>query len=173
MSDHLAERLKAHAGEQQRRKQAETEPRSPEQQSLQMRGEAFISEHALSEYEHLVDLLKERAEKIRSETRNSPEIVVTGSYIQLGHVALHYRFDRPSANPPKNELVLSIGLAPYKHVISGGNTYMPVHHKLEAGAAQDCTRILWVNSQGVFDSAELAEFALDMLTHYYCRHTKK
>jgi hypothetical protein len=88
MSDYLAERLKTHAAEQQRKKQAETEPRPLEQQSIQRRGEAFISMNARSEYEYLVCLLKERAEQIRSELGNLPEIVVTGSYIQIGHVAL-------------------------------------------------------------------------------------
>ncbi len=137
-----------------------------------MKGEAFISEHALSEYAHWVDLLKEGAEKIRSETGNSPEIVVTGSHIHLGNVALYYRFERPSAKPPINELVLSVGLAPHKHVMFGYPPE-PVTHKLTAAAAQDCTRIVWVHKQGVFGTTELAEFALDILTNYYCSHTKK
>jgi hypothetical protein len=80
-----SEQLKTYAAELQRRKRAETEPRSPEQQDLRTRAEAFISKHARSEYEHLMDLLKERAEKIRSETGTSPEIIVTESYIQLRH----------------------------------------------------------------------------------------
>jgi hypothetical protein len=171
MSDYLAEQLKTNAAEQQRRKRAETEPRSPEQQSLQTRGEAFISKHARSEYEHLVHLLKVRAEKIRSETGNSPEIVITRSHIQLGRVALYYDFDQPS--PPNNELILSIGLAPHKQGMFTGNTHVPVRHRLEAGAAQDCSRIVWVGKLGQFDSATLAEVAANMLVEYYCKNTKQ
>jgi len=59
-------------------------------------------------------VLKERAEKIRSETGNLPEIVVTGSGIQLRHMALRYSFDQPIVNGPNNELILFSGLTPRK-----------------------------------------------------------
>jgi hypothetical protein len=178
MSDYLAERLKTHAAEQQRKKQIETEPRPLEQQSLQTRGEAFISMNARSEYEHLVRLLKKRAEQIRSEIGDLREIVITGSYIQIGHVALYYRFDQPNPNQPNNELVLSIGLAPYKSFMVE-NPPQPVTHKLTAGAAPDFSRIVWVGigagggRLGQLDSAMLAEFAADLLVEYYCKHTKR
>ena len=176
MSDYLADRLKAHAAEQQRKTQRETEPRPPEQQSPQQRGEAFITANARSEYEHLKDLLKGRAEQIRSETGNVPEIVVTGSYIQMGHVALHHYFDHLVPTQPNNQLDLAIGLAPHKSFMVD-NPPQPVTYKLTAGAASDCSRIVWVVVAGAgvgrlaeFDSATLADFALDRLTEYYINH---
>jgi hypothetical protein len=134
--------------------------------------------NARSEYEHLVRLLKKRAEQIRSEIGDLREIVITGSYIQIGHVALYYRFDQPNPNQPNNELVLSIGLAPYKSFMVE-NPPQPVTHKLTAGAAPDFSRIVWVGigagggRLGQLDSAMLAEFAADLLVEYYCKHTKR
>jgi hypothetical protein len=177
MSDYLAERLKAHAAEQQRKKQAETGPQLLEQQSLQTRGEAFISMNARSEYEHLVCLLNERAEQIRSELGNLPEIVVTGSYIQIGHVALHHYFEQLIPTEPNNQLILSVALAPYKSFMVE-NPPQAVTHKLTAGAAPDCSRIVWVGigagvgSLGEFDSTALAEFGVHMLVEYYLAQTK-
>ena len=172
MSDEIVERLKRHVAEEARKKQAEIEPRNPEQQSPQKRGEAFITAHARSEYDNLVRLLKERAEKIKSEHGELPEIVVTGSCVQLGHVALYYKFEQLVASLPDNTLVLSLGLAPHKHVMFG-NPPEPVRHQLKAAAPQDCSRIVWVGKLGQFDSATLVEVALDMLVEYYCKHTKK
>ena len=108
-SHYLAERLKSQAEEQQRKKQAEIEL-----QRLQKNRDAFISDHAPRKYENLVRLLKERVERIRSGTGKLPEIVVTGSCIQLGHVAMYHAFDRHAANPPTNELALSLGVAPHQ-----------------------------------------------------------
>ncbi len=175
MSDYLAERLKAHAAEQQRQKQLETEPRPLEQQSLQKRGEAFVAANARSEYENLKRLLKERAEAIRSEIGNLREIVITESHIQIGHFALYHHFDQLIPNEPKNELVLSVGLAPHKSFMFG-NPPQPVIHKLIAAAAPDCNRIVWVGvvgRLGQFDSDTLAVDALDMLVRYYINHTRR
>jgi hypothetical protein len=167
MSDYLAERLKSHAEEQARTKQAEVQ-----QQNLRNPHEAFICDYARSEYQELVRLLKERVEKIRSDGGNLPEFVVTGSYIQLGHVALYYSFDQPVVNRPDNELILSLGLAPFKQV-AFGRPPTPERHKLEAVPGPNYSRIAWLGALGQFDSAELADRALKMLVEYYCRHTKK
>jgi hypothetical protein len=114
MSDDLADQLRAPAAEQQRKKQLEAEPRSLEQQSRRERGEAFITKNGRPEYEHLKNLLKERAQKVRSEIGNQPEILVTGSYIQMGHVALHHQFEQLIPTQPNNQLILKIRLAPHK-----------------------------------------------------------
>jgi len=167
MSDNLAERLRRHAEEQPRRKQAEVE-----QQGLQKSRETFISDHARSEYENLIRLLKERVEEIRSDIGKLPEFVVTGSCIQLGRVALYYTFDQPVVNHPTNQLVLSLGLAPLKQVMFG-NEPQPARHQLQAVAAPDGNTLVWQGKLGQFDSAELAERALEMLIDYYCRHTSK
>jgi len=68
-------------------------------------------------------VLKERAEKIRSETGNLPEIVVTGSGIQLRHMALRYSFDQPIVNGPNNELILSVAWHRVNKVTSQRNTH--------------------------------------------------
>lgn len=166
-NDYLADRLRSDAEERRRRKQAEVE-----QQRFQKTREALISELARSEYENLVRLLKERVEKIRSDVGNLPEFVVTGSYIQLGRMALYYTFDQPVVNHPTNELVLSLGLAPLKQVMFGSQP-QPAIHKLQAVAAPDRSTLVWRGKLGQFDSAELAEFALEMLIEYYCRQTSK
>jgi hypothetical protein len=108
----------------------------------------------------------------------SPEIVVTGSYIQIGHVALHHYFEQLIPTEPNNQLILSVRLAPYKSFMVE-NPPQAVTHKLTAGAAPDCSRIVWVGigagggRLGQLDSATLAEFAADLLVEYYCKHTKR
>ena len=178
MPDDLADRLNAHAAEQQRKKQLATEPRTLEQQSPRERGETFITKNARIEYEHLRMLLKERADKVRSEIGSLPEIVITGSYIQLGHVALDHHFVQMNPTEPNNQLVLSIGLAPHKSFMVE-NPPQSVTYKLTAGAAPDSGRIVWVgigagaNNLGQLETETLADVALERLVQYYIMHTKR
>jgi hypothetical protein len=164
MSDELAEKLKAHTAEQQRRKLIEIE-----HQKLQKSHDSFVCGYARYEYDDLVDLMKQKVEETRSKTGNSPELTLAGSYIQLGHVALYFQFDQPVVNRPDNQLVLRLGLAPNKHGPFGSGP-TPVIHRLEAMEAHN-REIIWVGKLGRFKSDELAKIALEMLVDYYCQHT--
>jgi hypothetical protein len=110
MSDELANQFKAHAAEQERRKLIQAE-----RQDLQKKRDEWVYTMAAYEYEDLVQFMKEEVEDTRSKTGNSPEFTVSGSCIQLGHVALYFQFNQPVVNRRNNQLVLSLGLAPNKH----------------------------------------------------------
>ena len=160
MSDELVDQLKAHAAEHQRRMLVETA-----QRNFQKSRDEFVCKHARNAYEELVRLMKEKVEEVKAKPGNSHEFVVAGHYIQLEHVALYYSFDQPIVDHPDNELVLSLGVAPFKDVF--GFSPKPERHKLEAISEGDNREIVWVGKLGRFNSAELAELALKMLVDYY------
>ncbi len=166
-NDNLTERLNNLAQEHARGKQAKVD-----QRSYLERTNTFVSEYAQEEYLNLIRLLKQRAEEMNSRIGNLPQFVPGGSCIQLGNVALYYRFDQPIGNRPDiNELVLSVGTVPNKMSASMfGPPPPPVRYKLQAAASKDFSTIVWVGNDRQFRSAELVEFALEQLTAYYLRH---
>ena len=115
-NDYLADRLRSHAEERRRRRASRSRTTKA---ARRLARRSSLSTHVQTE--NLVRLLEERVEKIRVDVGNLPEFVVTGSYIQLGRMALYYTFDQPVVNHPTNELVLSLGLAPLKQVMFGAN----------------------------------------------------
>ena len=167
MSDELADQLKAHAADQERRKLLQTE-----QQNLQKSREVFVYSQASHAYGDLVQFMKEEVEDTRSKTGNSPEFTVTGSYFQLGHVALYFQFDQPVVNRRNNELVLSFALAPNKH---GPLSTAPIPevHRLEAVEDWDKREILWASKPGRLKTKELAKWAIEILVDYYRRHSSR
>jgi len=164
MSDELADQLKAHAAKQERRRLLEAE-----QQNLQKIREEWLYSLAAYEYEDLVRYMNEEVEDTKSKTGNSPEFMVSGSYIQLGHVALYRQFDQPVVNRRNNQLVFTLGLAPNKHgPLSTAPT--PEVHRLEAVEDWDKREIYWEGKLGRVKTKDLAKLGLQMLVDYYHKY---
>ena len=98
--DDLAKRLEKLAREHAQQKQAEIDQRSSGDLANR-----FVSDHTREEYDNLKRLLLERAEEMNSKKNGGlPPFVLSGSSIQLGHVALYFSFDQPIVNRPDNRL---------------------------------------------------------------------
>jgi hypothetical protein len=167
MSDELADQLKAHAAERERRRLIQAEQHERERER-----EAWVYSMAAYEYEDLVQFMKDEVEDTKSKTGNSPEFTVAGSYIQLGHVALYFQFGQPEVNRRNNQLVLSLGLAPSKHGPLSTLLIAEVH-KLEAVEDWEKREILWTGKLGLLKTKDLAKMGLQKLVDYYRRHAPK
>jgi hypothetical protein len=125
------------------------------------------------EYDWLMHLLKERVEEWNASRGDLPEIVMTGSSLQLDRYKLYLEFDQLWPQPTNYVLVLKVGL--------GQNSLFwseppAVRHKMQPTASDDRGSIVWthtLDNVAPFTTEELAEFALDMLTGYYSRHKPK
>ncbi len=168
MSDELADQINAHKAERERKRLIQVE-----QQDLQNTRDEWLYAMAGYAYEDLVQFMKEEVEDTRSKTGNSPEFIVAGSYIQLGHVALHFQFDQPVVNRRTNQLVLSLGLAPNKLGPFSTNGPAPERYKMEATEDWDKREVFWVGNLGRLRTKDLAKLALQKLVDYYRRHAPK
>ena len=139
------------------------------QQSFRQRANRFIFDHAREEYDYLISRLKERIEEKNANPGNLPQFVLHGSTVELGHTALYLEPDQLPTEPEVYLLTLKLGLAPFKKPLFGTGP-PPQRKRLRATASADLSSVLWVNDLGEFTSDLVVEFALDLLTSYYCRH---
>ncbi len=140
-----------------------------DQQSLRQRVNKFISENVRAEYDNLMSCLKERVEERNANTGTLPKFVLRGSSVELGHTVLQLEFDQNFIDPDVYVLNLKVGWAPFRKPLFGTEP-TPQGRRLRATASDDLSSILWVGDLGKLTSAELVEFALDLLTAYYSRH---
>jgi hypothetical protein len=125
------------------------------------------------EYERLMILLEKRVEEINANRGDLPEIVVRSSSLQLDQFKLYIEFDQLFPKLTDYVLVLRVG---QERKPLFGSDLPAVRHRLQPIVADDLRSIVWMGNVGditQFNTAELVELALDMLTGYYRRHRPK
>lgn len=167
MPDSLADKLKQLAEQHAKGKQAEQDV-----QAFQERVNKYISDNARGEYENLLRLLKERADKVNPTLGTLPQFVVRHQQVQQGNMAAYLTFDKPFMNMPSNVLVVSFGAVPNSAIMLGifGPPPEPVRFRMQAAAADDFSEIVWTGDLGEIKSEQLVDVVLEQLTTYYLKH---
>jgi hypothetical protein len=166
VSDPLADRLKHLAEQHAKGKQAEQDVHA-----FQERVNKYVSDNARGEYDNLLRLIKARVEQVNPTLGTLPPYQVGGLGVTQGNMAAYLTFDKPIMNLPNNALVISFG--------SGPNTFyplddppQPVRYRMQAAAADDFSRIVWVGDLGEVKSEQVVDLVLEQLTTYYLEHQR-
>lgn len=123
------------------------------------------------EYDKLMGLLKERVEEMNAHRGKLPQFVIGKSSIQLDRFILHLEFDQLFTSPTDYVLVLRVG---QRTKPMFGSESAAVRHIMQPKVSDDFASIVWELKSGnlaPFTTAEVVEFALDMLSGYYSRYT--
>ena len=129
------------------------------------------------EFENLMRLLNEEVERRNADRGESQKFVFQGAYIiQLGHLALHLKFDQRYDSPANFDLVLSVGAAPFRQHRLFGTGPQPVKHILQPAIFDDLGIVVWkhnIDTLQPFTSAALVYFCLELLVGQYDKYKPK
>ena len=162
MPESLADRLKRLASKR-------TYTRDAEQTIREARGrsEAFISDHAQTEFEKLQARLRTLIDEINPTLSNLPmyQFSADGMIVQ-GNYFVMLDFDKPIPNRSDNRLLVSFG--PHSQGIHF-STEPPVSRRFElyAGCNDAIDEIRWMGDFGELSTDQLSEVMLESLTRYY------
>jgi hypothetical protein len=166
VSDPLADRLKHLAEQHAKGKQAEEDVHA-----FRERVNKYISDNARGEYENLFRLIKARVEQLNPTLGTLPSYQVGGQWVSQGNMAAYLTFDKPIMNLPNNALIISIGAGP-NTFYPFGDPPEPVRFRMQAAAADDFTRIVWVGDLGEVKSDQVVDIVLEQLSTYYLENQK-
>jgi hypothetical protein len=166
MSDQLADRLKRLAEQHAKGKRAESD-----EIAFQQRVASFISGNARGEFERLLRLVKENAERVNPTLGELPQYRLAGHMVQQGNMAAYFSFDQPIINHPDNALMLTVAPAP-NTIYFFGDAPEPVRFRMQAAASDQLDRIVWVGDLSEVSSEQLADLALEQLTTYYLENKR-
>jgi hypothetical protein len=164
MSDSLADRLKKKAEE---RRLAEQSARDTI--AFQEQVNAYISDHAQTEYDSVLVQLKERIGKVNADLGELPPYQWQAMMIVQGNCVASLAFTKPIVNRPNNQLLVAFGMHP-QAIYFMEERPEPVRYRMHAAATDTLDGIVWVGDADELTSAQLVEFVLENLTEYYLQH---